>query len=366
MTGDGQERTEPATQRRLEEAAARGQVAYSRELTAAVLLLVVLGALRLRGGDVSDGLFAAFRATLSLEGFRELTRDGIGPILAGHHHVVVGLVLPLLLVVLAGVALAGFLQVGFAVNLKRIEAQWDRLNPLNGVRKLLSTRSAISIGFSILKLAVVAAVAWPVILGIARDAGGLASADLPTLARMFTEAVFTIGFRVGAILLVLAVADVLWQRWRHAKDLMMTRDEVQEDRKSGEGDPRIRGRIRQVQRDMARARLARDVKKATVVVRNPVHFAVALRYRTGQDTAPRLVAKGRNLIALRIIQLAEKHGVPVRTDPPLARRIYHTVRVGRTIPEELFAAVAKVLAWVYRRKGRGPGAAPAPAETEAG
>lgn len=351
MSDSAQERTEEATFKRLEEAAEKGQVAYSRELGGALLLLLVIVALKFGGSNAAAELARLFERAFSLQAFRSIDATHIGSVLSDSFGTGLMILMPVLLSVVAAALIAGHMQVGFSLNFARVQPDFTRLNPVTGIKRLFSTRSLMSVALSLVKCAALTGVCWSTLDTLLVDARNASTAGLSAQALFVAETTLDLGLRTAAFLVVLALADVFWQRFRHAKDLMMTKEEVKEERKQMEGDPRIKARIRQVQRQMARSRMLEDVKQATVVVRNPTHYAVALRYENGRDHAPRVVAKGMDFMALKIIDIAVRAGVPVRSEPPLARQLYRSVKVGRTIPEELFRAVAKVLAWVYRKRG---------------
>ena len=350
MADSTQEKTEQATSRKREEASSKGQVAYSKELVAALMFIFVLIALKMTGPAMGAAFERILERSFSLTDYAAVASEGIGKLVEVNANAYLEIALPLLATIFIVAALGGFLQVGVVMNMQRLQLNWGKINPLQGVKKLLSVRSLFTVGMSLLKILVVGVIVYITLRDLIPRASNIGESGLDAILALFTESVFIIGFRVGAVLLFLGIGDLLWQRWRHSKDLMMTKEDVKEDTKRGEGDPRVKGRIRQIQREVAQARMMHDVKKATVVVRNPTHYAVALKYDTGQDRAPKVVAKGRNLIALRIIDIAEKSGVPVRTDPPLARQLYRVVKIGRAVPEELFQAVAKVIAWVLKSK----------------
>ncbi len=352
MADNAQEKSEQATQQRLEDASGKGQIAYSKELVASILFFIVLLALRHTGADIGASFDRLLRRTFSLEDYELVAAEGLGSLVQFNQNAYLEIALPLLGTIFVVAALGGYLQAGLKVDPRRLQLRWEKLDPAKGMQRLLSARSVFAVAMSMAKMVVVGVIIYITLKDVIPQARNLGEASLAAAAHLFVETTFTIGLRVAAVLLFLGLMDLAWQRWRHGKDLMMTKEEVKEDRKRGEGDPRIKGRIRQVQREMARARMMHDVKKATVVVRNPTHFAVALKYESGAHHAPKVVAKGRNLIALRIIDIAQQNGVPVRSDPPLARQLYRTVKLGRHVPEELFQAVAKVIAWVYRN-GKG-------------
>jgi flagellar biosynthetic protein FlhB len=351
MSDSAQERTEQATLKRLEEAAEKGQIAYSKELGAAMLLLLVLALMKNGGTAAISALQHLFERTFHLANHAEVTPAGIGEVLADPLSTLVMILMPMLMAVFGASLAAGFLQAGFKLSLQRIEPNLERINPMSGFGKLMSSRSLMSVALSLAKCALLVAICWSTLDTILDDARSAGQGGFAVQAQFVALTALDLGMRVAGFLLLVAVVDFFWQRFRHAKDLMMTREEVKEENKQTEGDPKIKARIRQVQRTVARQRMLEDVKKATVVVRNPTHFAVALRYESGKDSAPRVVAKGMDFMALKIIATAEKAGVPVKSEPPLARQLWRSVKVGRTVPEELFRAVAKVLAWVYRSRG---------------
>ncbi len=353
MSDSAQERTEDATFKRLEDAAQKGQIAYSRELGGALLLLLVLWAMKMGGGNAAAELSALFERAFSLQAFRSVNPTNIGSVLADSFGTGIMILMPLLLTVVAASLVAAHMQVGFSFNMERVQPDMNKLNPITGFKRLFSTRSIMSVAISMVKCAALVGVCWSALDTLLMDARYASECGLGAQAAFVAETTLDLGLRTAAFMLALALIDVFWQRFRHAKDMMMTKEEVKEEHRQSDGDPKIKARIRQIQRQMARSRMFEDVKKATVVVRNPTHYAVALRYENGKDNAPRVVAKGMDFMALKIVDIATRAGVPVKSEPPLARQLYRSVKVGRTIPEELFRAVAKVLAWVYRNRKHG-------------
>ena len=239
----------------------------------------------------------------TLEDYKRVAADGLGSLVEVTTNAYLDIAMPLLATIFVVAALGGFLQIGFTLNPKRIQIRWEKLNPISGMKRLVSLRSVFTVGLSMLKMLVVGSIVYVTLKDLIPRARNIGDSGIDSIVARFTETVFTIGLRVAAVLLFLGLLDLMWQRWRHGKDLMMTKEDVKEERKRGEGDPRVKGRIRQIQREVARARMMHDVKNASVVIRNPVHYAVALKYEPGQDHAPKVLAKGRNLIALRIIDL---------------------------------------------------------------
>ncbi len=267
-----------------------------------------------------------------------------------------------LLGILAGVALAANVaQVGFLFTTHPLKPNLQKLNPVGRFSELFFSARAV---MEALKAAAkLVAVGLPLYLAMSGSLAqvaalvGLAPADV---ARAGLEEVTRVTFWVAGVFVVISILDYGFQRYSIEKKMRMTHQEAKQEQKEELGDPHVKGRIRQIQREMAFNRMMADVPKADVVVTNPTHFAVALRYRRDEGDAPRVLAKGKDRVALRIREAAFRHGVPIVPNPPLARALYAMVKVGRFVPQELFRAVAEVLAYVYRRRGGAPVADDAP------
>lgn len=336
------QRTEPATPRRRQEARRRGQVPRSADLAqgAALLAAVVAGSLAAPWGF---GRLSAFTSRLLVnpEAARQPQVVGEGMLAAA---AVAGPSLGAALVV--GV-LVGLVQTGGLFTAKPLEPQLDRLNPLRSLERLFSWRSAAEGAKALVKMAAVVAAVWAPLQQAVTEAR-VGFPDSEELLAQLGATVQAVGLRGAAALLVVGGFDYLYQRFEYERGLRMTRQEVREDLKETEGDPLVKSRQRSRQRELARRRMLRDVAKATVVVTNPVHLAVALRYAPKEAPAPLVVAKGAGGVADRIREAARRHGVPVVSNPPLARSLYRSVPLGRMIPPALYHAVAEVLAVLYR------------------
>ncbi|MFQ5513740.1 MAG: flagellar biosynthesis protein FlhB [Myxococcota bacterium] len=343
---DDAERTEQPTPKRRAEALRKGQVAVSVELfTVANLMAVTLTMMLMGVGVVQRGM-ATFRTLwqprneLSLADAMELLGTAFG---AGAH-----VVLPILIAIVTAVVLAGLAQTRGNVSFYRLKPRASKMNPLQNVKRIIQTQAVLELAKSVLKLTVVGGVIW---LVVARHIG-----DFPGLSRL--PLLDIIGFQLGVVLeaylagvlalLLIALGDYAFQRWKNEKSLRMTKTEVKEEQRQSEGDPRVKSRLRTIQYERARTRMMAEVPKADVVITNPRHLAVALLYRRGEMGAPKVVAKGAGLLAARIRELAEAAGVPVLENKPLARMLYRSVKVGQSVPERLYKAVAEVLAHVYR------------------
>lgn len=346
---DDMEKSELATQRRLEELSAKGQFPYSRELAGALLLFLIAGALKVSGDSISTPLMRLCESCFRLDSAAEITAAAIPALFVSLAKIAFGIAGPILVLAFTVVLVAGFLQVGVSFNTERLQWRWEKLNPLANAGKIFRLRSALPLLLSVAKLTAVGWIAWSTIAPLVLRASDLALVNLVPLSLLISDAALSMAFRVGVFLLAIGLVDIFFQRFSFMKDTMMSKQEVKDESKQSEGDPLMKSRIKQRQREIARAKMIRDVRKAAVVIRNPTHFAVALKYERGQDAAPRCVAKGREHIALRIIAEAVKHKVPVVSKPELARELFRVVRVGATIPDTLYKAVATILAFVLRK-----------------
>lgn len=345
-----EDKREAPTPRRRERARREGHVFRSVELTAAVVFLAGYAALRFLGPDAARGL-AAWAERFLAQGPRDWSVADLQALAADAALAWARATLPFLALALALVLLLSLLQTGFHLSAAGLAPRFSALNPVTGLQRLFSLRGAVELLKAVFKVAVILLVAWSTL----REAAG----SFPVLAAMDTAAgtaavggwVDRLAWRVGLAFLALAAADWFYQRWEYERSLRMTRSEVREELRETEGDPAVRGARRRRQRELARQRMIQEVRRATVVVTNPDHYAVALRYVPGETAAPVVVAKGRGRLAERIREEARRHGVVLYEDPPLARALYRAVPVGRAIPAELYEAVAEVLAFVWRLKG---------------
>ncbi len=353
MSESAGEKTEKATPKKQEEARKQGQVARSVDLNGAVVLLVGLGVLALTGPGVLARLSDAMRDGLQLVATPDVVgREGIGALFGDLGEVVALAVAP----VAFACALAGFAvsvgQVGWKPSAKAIKPDPKKLNPLTGAKNLFGKRAAVELVKNIAKVAAVGAIAAAAVVPALDELAALVGLPAPALAARLAREVLAIALRATAAYLVIAIADVAWQRHTHEKGLRMTKEEVKQEMKGQNLPPEVRAALRRRQMMAARSRMMADVPQADVVVTNPTHFAVALRY--GPDApAPVVVAKGMDVLALKIRAVAADAGVPVVPDPPLARSLHASAEVGQMIPEELYQAVAHLLAYVYRTARRG-------------
>jgi flagellar biosynthetic protein FlhB len=346
-SGQG-DRTEAATHQRLAKAREQGNVPVSRELPTLAGFAAVTLVLVAAGPDIARGLALRLSLFLSHAHMHAL----VGPQGARHATLaLLGAAGPFVLAVLLTGAAAVLLQTGFLLNATALRPQFNRISPGAGFRRLFSAESAVEGLKSLGKVAVLSLVTWQVLRG---DLSALRLAprwDIHTLLAATSRAVLHLMLVVLAIQGVIAVGDLAWTRFRHASRLRMTRQEVRDEQKETEGDPKIKLRIRQIRQQRARRRMLTAVPKATVVITNPTHYAVALAYDRSRNAAPRVVAKGVDSLAMRIREVAEAHHVPLVANPPLARAL-HRVEVDTEIPAEHFQAVAEIIAYVWRLRGQ--------------
>ena len=350
-----QEKTEPASDRKREEARGKGKVVRSVELNSALVLLFGLLVLYFGSTALVSGLASIARTAFTRSGSLALTAENVHHMVSnGVVHIGV-LIAPIVIGFLVIGLAAGYLQVGFMFSPKAMQPSFEKMNPLNGMKKiLLSRRSVVELAKSIIKIVVVGMVAYGGLQDVLAEAPTLVDIDPAGLLGFIGQAGFSIGLRTGLAFLVLAAVDYFYQRFEFEKEMRMSKEEVKEETKSTEGDPQVKSRVRSIQRRIAYRRMMQDVPRADVVVTNPTHLAVALRYDVEKMNAPTVVAKGADLVALKIKEIALAHRIPVVEDRPLAQALYRSVEVGGQIPEKLFQAVAQLLAYIYRQRQEQP------------
>lgn len=356
---DSQERTEQATPRKLEQAREKGQVARSRELNTMGVVLAGAVALLAFGPAMVEGLGDLLRWGFTQPAAAMADVPSLMATLRRAAWESVKLLAPLFLVVLAVALLVPMLLGGWSFAPANMGFKGERLSPIKGLKRVFGPVGLVELAKALLKFLTVAGLAvlllWldaASVLGLGRSSLEGAMADAGYLLSLYFLAL------CGALVLIAAV-DVPFQLWQHARQLRMTRQEIRDEYKETEGRPEVKSRIRNLQREVAQRRMMQEVPKADVVVTNPTHFAVALRYDAERMAAPRVVARGADLLALRLRQVAVEHGVPLLEAPPLARALYHSTRLDHEIPAGLYVAVAQVLAYVYQLR-RGVGETPPP------
>lgn len=341
------ERTQDPTPRRLQEARAEGQVALSRELNSAVVMLVGIWLLGGPGKKLVTDLNTVMIQTVSAIPSLARGEEWIGNIILNNLiQFAPGLGLLLMGLLVAGVSVT-LIQTRFLWAGKRIGVDLDRLNPLNGFRRILSKQGIVEFIRAFLKLLVIGGVTYAFLRSHSHEITALGKFDLQTSIRQWAELARRLALQVSAAYLILAIVDYAYQYWQNKKSLLMTREEVKEDLKRSEGDPFIRRKIRSQQRRLARQRMMANVPQADVIITNPTHLALAVQYEAESMNAPILLAKGAYRTAERIVALAKSHNIHIVQNIPLAHTLYQNVEVDQEIPSELYVAIAEVLAYIY-------------------
>ena len=345
-----QDRTFAPTQKRRDDARRKGQVPRSREVVSVLVLAGGVLALSVSGNRMWLGLQTVARQCFDAGGRISLTSETVGALALNWVLATGAILMPVLLASSIGALAGGFGQVGLIVSGESVRPQLSRISPIAGFQRLFSLNAVMELVRGIAKIIVLGVLVWVTLRHQIDAVLALGTSGVEELLPALGALSFQLMRNVLVILALLAIADFAYQRWKHTHDLRMTHQEVKEEYRQTEGDPLLRSRIRSLQREMATKRMMADVPTADVVITNPTHYAVALRYRRGKDAAPRVVAKGADHLAQRIKAVAREHGVMLREDKLLARALYRAVEVGRMVPEELYRAVAEVLAYVYRAR----------------
>ncbi len=357
MGGDD-DKTEEPTARKLSKAREEGQVARSTELPAAAVTIAALGMLFLTGGPLVAKLAEAFASGFHFD--RKLVRSpNLLPAMFGHELFEAFLLIaPLLaLTVVVAIAASGATG-GFLFSTKAVQPKPDKLNPLNGIKRMFGTRAWVELGKALLKFTLVAGVVAFVLYDNVTTLNGIGRMAFEPAMAIAGRLLAKSALIMACSLIVIAMIDVPFQRWQFMKQMRMSKQEIKDEMKDMEGRPEVKAQIRRRQREMANGRMIDRVKEADVVITNPEHFAVALSYDPNGDSAPILLAKGADAIATRIRDEASKHGIEIFSAPPLARALYFTTELEHPVPEDLYYAVAQVIAYVFNLASVRPGAPP--------
>jgi flagellar biosynthetic protein FlhB len=353
---DSGSKTEEASPRKLEEARRRGEVPKSSDLTQWASLTGAVGVVIMAGGTMSTHLALQLQPFIEHPQSYDLSNGGGAMVM----RTALMAAAPIIFAVMGGAAVAGafgnLVQHGFLLTPDRLAPDFSRISPMKGFQRLYGIDGMVGFLRSALKIGLVGAVAWMALRPHTTEFQTFVGMDPLAILPHAAEMLRRLFFAVLALLGVISMVDWIWQRQRFLQRMRMSKEELKEDFRQAEGDPHIKAKIKQIRNERSRRRMMQNVPKATVVVMNPTHYAVALRYEAGETPAPLCVAKGMDTLALKIREVAEEHGVPVVEDAPLARALYATVEVDQTIPTEHYNAVAKVIGFVLqtaaRRRGR--------------
>ena len=351
---DGQEKSEDPSAKRMTDAHNRGQFAKSTDITTAALILPGGAMLFLYGKKSFSAVMDLLRRVLENPTYYEITDKNVERYFLGIIYFLGSAMFPILVVCFVLALSAEIAQVGFhfatekftkGLNIKQI------FNPFSGIKKLFfSSRSIFELIKSVIKVAILGMLAYSVLSNYSMDVFSLVERPFADIGILIGTASFELFWKVGGVFTFIAVGDYVFQRKKYVNELKMTKHEVKEEFKQSEGDPKTKARLRSIMLSRMRRQMINNVKTADVIVTNPTHYAVAMKYQQGSMDAPKLVAKGVDFLALKIREIAQENEVPIIEDPPLARAIYGSVKIDEEIPEKLFKAVAEILAYVYQLK----------------
>ncbi|MCR5453302.1 MAG: flagellar biosynthesis protein FlhB [Lachnospiraceae bacterium] len=351
----GDEKTEDATAKKISETRKQGSVAKSQELSYAISLIAVFLALKFFSSYVGEHFLDIIKWVYSsvIPDMISNERGGVTAKTMSDlmNEILVQLIIIVLPFFIIGFIVAGLstgLQFKFEVTFEPLKPKLNKFNPINGFKRIFSTQAIFNLGLSIIKIAVIFAIAYSSIVTHLPEIFILYDLDLNAAIALIGDIVIDTGLRIGLVYLVVGFADLFYQRFKFKKDIKMTKQEVKDEYKNSEGDPQIKGKQKQKMREVSQKRMMQSVPQADVVITNPTHIAVALKYEAFSHDAPVVVAKGEDYIALRIKESARENGVSIVENPPLARSLYTTVDLNGVVPPELFEPVARILAEVYR------------------
>jgi flagellar biosynthetic protein FlhB len=349
---EGYERTESATPKRREQAREEGQVVRSRELVSTGLFLGHLLFFVFAGASMFQKTRQVVHEGLATLGDIDLSVENVPAVFMHYLSRLNDIVLPLFLSLFLLGLVTNLLQTGFLFSWRALEPKYTRLNPWQGLHHIFSLQSVNELVKALIKIGIIGYVVYATMAAEFEQFFPLSQQAVEELIRYLGSSTLRLGTHTAYALIALALLDYAFQRWQYEKNLRMTLQEVKEERKEAEGNPQMRARMRSIMREMARKRMMAEVPRADVVVTNPTHLAVALRYRRQDMRAPQVIAKGADYLAERIKTVAREHGVPLVENRAVAQSLYKSVEIGEVIPEALYKAVAEILAYVYRLKPR--------------
>ena len=350
---EGQEKTEVPTEKKRRESREEGQVAFSKELSSAALLAGIVLTLVATSPIILD----AMRQLMSqifrdLAQSEELSIDSIFTLSGEILSIILPAFAPFAAVIIFTGIFASVLQVGVQITFKAISPKFNKISPLTGLKRLFSSQSLADFLKSMAKLIIVGFVGYLTYIDKITELNGLSVSTPESILIYNFTVVAEVAGKIVLALVAIAIFDYFYQRWHHEQQLMMTKQEVKDETKQTEGDPQLKARIRQIQREMSNARMMQEVPKADAVIVNPTHFSVAILYDRDVMVAPEVIAKGADHLALRMRTVARENNVPILERPELARDLYANVEIGDDIPERFYKAIAEILAFVYRLRKR--------------
>ena len=347
-----QEKTETPSEKKREDARKKGNVAKSTEVNSVFVLLTAVFLLRIAGPWMLEEIQASIRDFFALCSITDMSMERLTQLGQSAMILLIKIMLPILGAILFAGLIANIVQIGLLLTFDPITPKLEKINPLSGIKRIFSMRTIVETVKNLLKVGFIGYIAYITIESEYAILVGLADASVVAIWNFILVSAYDIFVRTSIVLLVIAVADYGYQRYEHEKKLKMTFQEIKQERKDIDGDPQVKARIRALQREMSRRRMMEQVPQASVVVTNPTHLAIALQYEPEKSDAPIVIAKGVDLIALKIKKIALENDIPVKEDKELARSMYDKVEVGLPIPMEFYTVIAELMAWVYGLKGK--------------
>ncbi|ACM18880.1 flagellar biogenesis protein FlhB [Geotalea daltonii FRC-32] len=349
---DKHSKTEQPTNKKVSEAKEKGNIPRSRDLTSTLSLTSGIIALYVTGGFMASKLKSSSAEIFASLSTKEFTEAGIYMLMLKLFLTMTLVLAPFLLIVIVASLAAEVSQGGISTSFEKIGFDLDKLNPVHGIKRLFNKDAVVEMLKSFLKIIIVGYMAYKVMRDEVDSVIYLVDMDIPAIAEFVSHISFKLVIHTCGVLFILAVLDLAFVKWRFIENLKMTKQEVKDENKDAEGDPHIKGKIKQKQYDQARRRMRLIIPTADVVVTNPTHFAVALKYDRQKMAAPVVLAKGADFLAQKIKEIARESNITLVENRPLARELFAQVKEGEEIPEALYAAVAEILAYVYKLKGK--------------
>lgn len=347
-----EEKTEDATPKKKRDARKKGQVPVSKDLSASFILLFIFIVINIFSGYFAENFYTLiYYVDENIKHVDELYE--LGNLLPFFNQIVylgVKIGLPIMLTALFTGLIFSYIQVGVLFTVDPIKPKLSKINPIEGFKKMFSIKSLVELGKSLAKSAILIIYSVVYLNGRLEVIVKSIEYDVATLVAVLWDVVYNLVLRISLMLIFIALLDYFYKRWQHNKDIKMTKKEIKDEYKESEGDPMLKAKIRQKQREMSASRMMQEVPDADVVITNPTHFANAIKYDNDADNVPKVVAKGRDLIANNIKKIAKENDIPIVENKPLAQEIYKVVKIGDEIPPDLYHAVAEVLAYVYELK----------------
>lgn len=351
--GPGGEKTEQATPKKKEKAREDGQVAKSQEITTTFILVIMFSAIKILGPGFIERLLAIFHSMIILFDTKEMTPGFANELFKFISIQALMIIGPLFAIVFFVALISNLLQVGWKPTAKPLQPKLDKISPLKGLKRMFSLKTLVELIKSIIKIGIILTIVYYTVRDYEKLMVLLYDLALMDAYGLIVNIALDIGIKIGGFFLIVALIDYVYQKYNLAKQLKMSKQEIKDEYKMSEGNPEIKQRIRQRMREASMRRMMQDLPQADVVITNPTHFAVAIKYDEEMSGAPMVVAKGADIMAARIKEKAKEFKIEIVENKPLARTLFYTVEIGDEVPPELYQTVAEVLAFVYNLKNKG-------------